>query len=73
MDAQTVTPNEIHRTFTTDYTSEIHHAMRADGQWFMRYRVKDARFGYRNTAWTMTSMPPCERACATGRTARLPR
>lgn len=64
--------NEILESFTADYTGIIHHAMRADGQWFTRSRFKDPRFGYRNSAWRKIMSAP-EKVRSTGRAARLPK
>lgn len=41
----------IGETYSMDYTTIVSWAQRVDGQWFSRRRVKDARFGYKNTAW----------------------
>lgn len=74
MDTMTTAPvtNQILRSFTADYSSEVHHALRADGQWFTRMQVKDVRYGYKLTAWRPTSIAP-DHSAPTGRTARLPK
>ena len=41
-------------TYTADFTSKINMARRSDGRWFTRIQTKDARYGYRWTAWRET-------------------
>lgn len=65
------TPNTVYETCSSDYTTLINHAMRADGQWFIRYQQRHPRFGYRWQAWRETAMTP-DRLRDTGRKARLP-
>ncbi len=68
------TPNKIYETFSSDYTTPIHHAMRADGQWFTRMQVRDMRFGRKLTAWRKTAVAPDRlRELYSGATARLPK
>lgn len=63
----------IYRSFTMDYSSEIEHAQRADGQWFRRSQYRDPRYGYKWTRWSATSFLP-ERAYPKGqRKIRLPK
>lgn len=62
----------ILETCTADYTARVHHARRADGQWYTRTQVRDPRYGYRWTAWRPTAVAP-EHGRDTGRTARLPK
>ena len=61
----------VYEGTTADYTARIHYAMRADGQWFVRYQERDPRYGYRWGAWRQGGAPSVLRA--TGRKARLPR
>ena len=63
---------KILESFTGDYTGIIHHAQRADGQWFQRFQEKHPRFGYRWTAWSRTTSCP-DTARNTERGARLPK
>ena len=51
----------VYSDFSMDYTSESEYAQRADGQWFSRYQFRDPRYGYKWSAWRMTSFKP-ERA-----------
>lgn len=57
-------------TFTADYTTVVHHARRADGQWFTRCQERGP-WGPRYTVWRKVAYGP-ERGRETGRTARLP-
>ncbi len=64
--------NVIHESHTMDYTARVEHAMNAAGQWFKRIQYRDQRYGYKWTAWSLSSGLP-ETAFSTGRKARLPR
>ena len=66
-----MTRPEILESYTADYTTQIHHAQRSDGQWFTRYQNRDPRYGYRWGAWRKSVAPSGGRS--TGRTARLPK
>lgn len=71
MTANEMQANVVYESFSADYTTPIHHAMRPDGQWFERARVRDPRYGWRNTAWRPSLAPDHGRD--TGRSARLPK
>lgn len=60
----------ILESFTSDYTTIVHHAQRSDGQWFVRYQERSI-YGYRWTAWRTTGGSP-DNGRDTGRKARLP-
>ena len=62
----------IVETFSMDYTSAIHFAQRPDGQWFTRSQYRDARYGYKWTAWRPVPYGP-DKGRATGQVARLPK
>lgn len=63
----------IFRSFTMDYTSQIEHAQREDGQWFSRSQYRDPRYGYKWTPWRTAGFLP-ERASPDGeRNVRLPK
>jgi hypothetical protein len=63
--------NEIYETLSGDCTTRIHHAMRFDGLWFIRYQSKGFR-GYTWGCWREGFGMPAH-ARATGRKARLPK
>lgn len=62
----------ILETYSADYTTKIHYAQRADGQWFTRIQRRDPRFGHKWGAWRPVPAGP-ERGTSTGQRARLPR
>jgi hypothetical protein len=64
--------NQILRSCSMDFTMQIEHAMRADGVWFSRCQYRDARYGYKWSAWRQTSAPTSFTS-ETGRKARLPK
>jgi hypothetical protein len=68
----TATANRILRGFSMDFTMQIEHAMRADGVWFRRCQFRDARYGYKWSAWKPATAPTAFTS-ETGRTARLPK
>lgn len=55
-----------------DFTMQIEHAQRGDGQWFRRCQYRDTRYGYKWSAWTPVASGP-EMGSSTGRQARLPK
>ena len=64
---------KVFRSYSMDYSSQIEHAQRADGQWFTRSQYRDPRYGYKWTAWRETTFLP-ERASPDGeRRLRLPK
>ncbi len=67
----TAAPNMILESYSMDYTTRIHHAVRADGQWFTRMQERHPQYGYRWTAWRATSV--AGEGHSTGRKARLPK
>jgi hypothetical protein len=64
--------SKIYSSFSMDFTFEIHHARRADGQWFSRHHEKAGGYGWRWTAWRKSSEPDFTRSRLTQNTARLP-
>jgi hypothetical protein len=72
MNATQTVANEILSSYTMDYTSQIEHAMRADGVWFTRSQYRCPRYGYKWTAWRIASAPSGYTS-QTGRSARLPK
>ncbi len=66
------TPNTIYASYTMDFTAQVHHAMRADGQWFVRCQDRTS-WGYRWSAWRKTSPQSPNVYQGTGRKARLPK
>jgi len=64
--------NTILRSYSMDFTMQIEHAQRADGQWFSRVQYRDTRYGYKWSAWKPVGSGP-EHGSETGRVARLPR
>ena len=65
--------SRIIRSFSMDFTMQVEHAQRADGTWFRRCQYRDARYGYKWSAWQQVVNGPSGHASETGRTARLPR
>jgi hypothetical protein len=64
---------EVRRASTSDYTSEIHLAERADGVWFERQQTRHPLYGYRWGAWRQRAVAPADdEGCRVDRTVRLP-
>lgn len=64
--------NAILSSYSMDFTMQIHHAQRQDGQWFRRIQFRDARYGYKWSAWRAVPSGP-EHGSPTGLKARLPK
>lgn len=62
---------QVYRTFSMDFTFEIHHAQRGDGQWFTRTHEKTSR-GWQWGAWRKSSAPGMDRATPVADVVRLP-
>lgn len=65
--------NMILRSYSMDFTMQIEHAQRADGQWFRRCQYRDTRYGYKWSPWKETGSGPYGQSSETGRIARLPK
>jgi len=63
----------VYRTFTMDFTAEVHYAMGRDGRVFQRTRGRGWGGRYQNSAWRVTSSSIPADATDTGRACRLPR
>ena len=48
---------KILTSYTGDYTGQVEHAQRADGQWFRRSQYRDPRYGYQWKAWSEVAAP----------------
>ena len=64
-------PNRIYESFTSDYVTRVHYAMRKDGQWFVRLQAF-GRFGRQFTPWRKTTFVP-EHWKLQEKKARLPK
>lgn len=64
--------SEILEGTTADYSTKVHYAARADGQWFVRYQDRGP-WGYRWGAWQATAAQDARAYRSTGRKARLPK
>lgn len=62
---------QVFRAFSMDFTFEIHHAKRDDGQWFSRRQERTSR-GYQWSAWGKSVAPDMERATPVDVSVRLP-
>jgi hypothetical protein len=65
--------NEILRSYSMDFTMQVEHAQRGDGQWFRRCQYRDTRYGYKWSAWQPVANGPSGHSSQTGRAARLPK
>jgi hypothetical protein len=58
-------------TYSMDFTSQIQHARRSDGQWFRRTQYRDPRYGYKWGPWKASAAP--EKQWGDMRSVHLPK
>ena len=62
----------ILESYSMDFTMRIQFAQRQDGLWFRRCQFRDARYGYKWSAWKAVAGGPVNGSTTTQK-ARLPR